>query len=764
MNTRVAPRPPTDRPPLSLTPSTVGYPGNGNFSSTNLNSPSVRTNSGFSNATTSYSPASSRTNLSDPLQAAAPVLQALVKYKEDGFGSMFWKSKHAVLRQHTIDFLKTEGGKTAFTIYLGHVTGIQRWDAIPLCIELVRAANPAGYPGVPLREQPQRTMYIKFEGDEALYEWQDGIYSRCPAISGVSNPTNFNHKVHVGFDPSTGGFLGLPPEWERLLNSSAITKDDYLKNPRAVIEVLEFYTDISKRAGQPDQYPSLTPTPPAYSNQNMQLGHGGGGTSIAPPRPMPPGNGERTASFSSQQQPRYANTPPRSQGPAQPQGQRDISGSNGYGNYGSQQPQNGSDSKLNMGGDMRRLMEEEARKVKEQQERDQRQRARDEEDRREQEAYNASIPQTRTPMAKQELGGYGGGSVDQSRYNPIRAAPSAPTDRSRQQARPQVARQNTSESPSGAAITPPRAPYAQNGSASRDQSPSDSSLRTQLRADQQAPRQPSSATRQPPSANDRSNDGQERRPTQGSANTQSSRLPAPVQTPKPLNVSKTTNGQTTQQVPKPAGNPPAAKPETRQKEARMSAMSETEVMAKLKKIVTRLDPLDSYLKQKKIGQGASGSVYIAKVRSDATSGVAKGLFRRDGTDSRVAIKTMDLRQQPRKELIVNEIIVMKESSHPNIVNYLDSFLIENDSELWVIMEYMNGGALTDVIENNSNISEDQIAAICNEVSILTAKKRCILTDWLLDMQRTCPSSWAGYHPSRYQERQRAPRLGWTCQD
>jgi serine/threonine protein kinase len=50
---------------------------------------------------------------------------------------------------------------------------------------------------------------------------------------------------------------------------------------------------------------------------------------------------------------------------------------------------------------------------------------------------------------------------------------------------------------------------------------------------------------------------------------------------------------------------------------------------------------------------------------------------------------MELATQPRKELIVNEIIVMKESNHENIVNYLDSFLVK--SELWVVMEYMEGG-------------------------------------------------------------------------
>ena len=111
-------------------------------------------------------------------------------------------------------------------------------------------------------------------------------------------------------------------------------------------------------------------------------------------------------------------------------------------------------------------------------------------------------------------------------------------------------------------------------------------------------------------------------------------------------------------------------------------------------------------------------MYVARIRESATSVTARQLLREHGPKAQVAIKQMDLRNQPRKELIVNEIIVMKDSKHPNIVNFLDAFLQEDASELWVVMEFMEGGALTDVIDNNPSISEDQIATVCLEVSLL----------------------------------------------
>ncbi|KAL2913654.1 hypothetical protein HK105_206814 [Polyrhizophydium stewartii] len=128
-----------------------------------------------------------------------------------------------------------------------------------------------------------------------------------------------------------------------------------------------------------------------------------------------------------------------------------------------------------------------------------------------------------------------------------------------------------------------------------------------------------------------------------------------------------------------------------------------DVIQRLQAICNPADPTKLYRNLIKIGQGASGGVYSAKQ-------IESGLS--------VAIKQMNLEEQPKKDLIINEILVMKVAQHKNIVNFIDSFLYKGD--LWVVMEYMEGGSLTDSVLTNY-MTEEQIATVLEGLSHLHSR-------------------------------------------
>ncbi|WFD29037.1 non-specific serine/threonine protein kinase [Malassezia sp. CBS 17886] len=157
-----------------------------------------------------------------------------------------------------------------------------------------------------------------------------------------------------------------------------------------------------------------------------------------------------------------------------------------------------------------------------------------------------------------------------------------------------------------------------------------------------------------------------------------------------------TKAETGAHAPRAPASPGGTGMVPRRRETRRSKVTNAQVLTRLRAVCMPGDPTKMFNDLVKIGQGASGGVFTA---------------RSIGSEQLVAIKQMVLEQQPKKDLIVNEIEVMKQSRHPNVVNFLNAFL--NQGELWVVMEYMEGGPLTDVVLN-SILSEAQIAAIAKE--------------------------------------------------
>ena len=48
--------------------------------------------------------------------------------------------------------------------------------------------------------------------------------------------------------------------------------------------------------------------------------------------------------------------------------------------------------------------------------------------------------------------------------------------------------------------------------------------------------------------------------------------------------------------------------------------------------------------------------------------------------------------------LIFQVVIMRDYHHPNIVQMHDSFLVED--ELWVVMEFLEGGALTDIVTHS----------------------------------------------------------------
>ncbi|CAH0561124.1 unnamed protein product [Brassicogethes aeneus] len=118
--------------------------------------------------------------------------------------------------------------------------------------------------------------------------------------------------------------------------------------------------------------------------------------------------------------------------------------------------------------------------------------------------------------------------------------------------------------------------------------------------------------------------------------------------------------------------------------------------AALQMVVSSKDRRENLERFVKIGEGSTGTVCIAQDRN---------------TGRQVAVKKMDLRKQQRRELLFNEVVIMRDYHHANIVEMFDSYLV-ND-ELWVVMEFLEGGALTDIV-THSRMDEEQIATVCKQ--------------------------------------------------
>ena len=103
--------------------------------------------------------------------------------------------------------------------------------------------------------------------------------------------------------------------------------------------------------------------------------------------------------------------------------------------------------------------------------------------------------------------------------------------------------------------------------------------------------------------------------------------------------------------------------------------------------------LDDYLIGKQIGQGAYALVFLG-LNQKTNKKVALKIYQKD--------KIKDLQ---RKKSIRREIKIMQRVNHPNIAKLFE--VIETDTQVILVMEYINGGSTHGYLKSKPNRRMDE---------------------------------------------------------
>lgn len=617
-----------------------------------------------------------------------------VQVKDEGIISFRWPKKYLVLGESSLDFFKNDDkAELWYRIPLLHVSNCIRNQMKENCFEI---------------QHKTKSTFVCAKTDQEMNMWIDSILAKCPR-EGFSTPLKVTHEAKVSYDALNGTFKvkGIPTEWLALLKGSNITYEDFAADPSAVIDVLNTYSemvspelsssnkfiknalpDIQKTLAENHSTKIQSPlskekpnnlindiTKP-YSDRFLQPRR-------APPVPNKLNNLNATSNATVQKQPQSQFVPTRKA----PQIPNSKSSESTYNQPSTSAPQSVPPPLPGMHQNLKPLK---LGNIK----------------------VNTNVPYGKQgtitpsqPSATSQSTSSSSNSSNHVTMNPqpdvglpMRQAPNHQNQMKQQQPHAQQ----------------PINPYAQ---------PSQKNGGQMMVPQRAAPTKPSMAASH---HHQQPQQQQQQQQPYGYSNGMATKQvnpyqnnyppkPYPQQQPQRLPTQAVQNYQ--QQVPmnnntaqmstqsKLVGNGgipgQQMKAPKRPADKRISTMTEAQIMAKLRSVVINANPTPYFQILSKAGQGASGSVYLA--RSKKLNGQC------------IAIKQIDLNKQSRKELIVNEILVMKDSHHPNIVNFIEAYL-NGPSDLWVIMEYMEGGSLTDVIDNNSEITEAQIACICYETT------------------------------------------------
>jgi serine/threonine protein kinase len=121
----------------------------------------------------------------------------------------------------------------------------------------------------------------------------------------------------------------------------------------------------------------------------------------------------------------------------------------------------------------------------------------------------------------------------------------------------------------------------------------------------------------------------------------------------------------------------------------------------MKDLLSNENPFSIFTDFQKRGRGGCSSIWTA---TDLR------------TNKKVVIKVVQVTKVNFKYVLA-ELMTHKNAQHTNIVNFIEAYFIAEQQQIWVILEFMDGGDLTRrVMASESKFTEPDIAYVIREVS------------------------------------------------
>eukprot|EP01103_Thecamoeba_quadrilineata_P015964 TRINITY_DN51_c3_g1_i1.p1 TRINITY_DN51_c3_g1~~TRINITY_DN51_c3_g1_i1.p1 ORF type:complete len:691 (+),score=170.42 TRINITY_DN51_c3_g1_i1:50-2122(+) len=498
-----------------------------------------------------------------------------------------------------------------------------------------------------------------------------------PHVPVVGTPTNVKQDLHVKYDPKTGSFEGMPHEWKVLISTSGLSAQEVSQNQDILLDVLKFNEQITTPSPAPPPPPPPSskgpPKAPGFAKAKPKApGVASGGAPVSPSSTTTPEDPKaaqrKTMQISSGVPPPIGNIGAVQLRKTQPKQKP-------------QEPMPTAPVVVPSVASLRKTagVSKVAPPV----------------------TPDSTVPEFNRVQLRSTSKATAPSSSQQEGESPavkLRPASSKPGNS------PSVTRADDNKKPfqQQEPISPkgPTTPSFPSPPPAREQEVDDAELDGLIGAgplpleEQDVPPPPEEDLPPPPPPAEPSPP-----PTPTSVQPEPEPEPEPVAAPPPVVVVETPAPEPVRASTRPSPSakrpgPPGPQPKKEAPEDKPPPPSSG--LPSLSEIVSKEDPYQIYKDMKVVGEGTSGTVFIATAP--------------DGRE--VALKQMVINKQVKKEILINEILIMKNSNHPNIVNYIDSYIF--DGALYVAMEFMDGGTLAEIIANNEYMNENQIARVCHD--------------------------------------------------